>query len=211
VHNTGAISTSASAATAATGFPWTSVGLQVGATALGLIARFLTRTHNHHFHPGSPYFLPDFNSALASGGPAKAGMTHLVGEEGPELFIPKIDGYVVPNYRLPAMIHMKDAIPFGGYRASGGPVDPSENYVVGEDGPEVWSPPARGTILSNAALNQQKTGDTYIDARGTDPAAVNQSIRRANIATHKESVKSSFKTYVEYKNRTPQTNVNQRF
>ena len=34
---------------------------------------------------------------LASGGPAKAGQPYIVGEEGPELFIPKNSGTVVPN------------------------------------------------------------------------------------------------------------------
>ena len=34
---------------------------------------------------------------LASGGPAKAGQPYIVGEEGPELFIPKNSGTVIPN------------------------------------------------------------------------------------------------------------------
>jgi len=34
---------------------------------------------------------------LAGGGPAKAGQPYIVGEEGPELFIPKNSGTVIPN------------------------------------------------------------------------------------------------------------------
>jgi len=34
---------------------------------------------------------------LANGGPAKAGQPYIVGEEGPELFIPKQSGTVIPN------------------------------------------------------------------------------------------------------------------
>ena len=34
---------------------------------------------------------------LAKGGPAKAGQPYIVGEEGPELFIPRNSGTVVPN------------------------------------------------------------------------------------------------------------------
>lgn len=34
---------------------------------------------------------------LASGGPAKAGQPYIVGEEGPELFIPRNSGTVIPN------------------------------------------------------------------------------------------------------------------
>ena len=40
---------------------------------------------------------------LASGGPAKAGQPYIVGEEGPELFIPKNSGTVIPNDITEAM------------------------------------------------------------------------------------------------------------
>jgi len=40
---------------------------------------------------------------LASGGPAKAGQPYIVGEEGPELFIPKNSGTVIPNDQTMAM------------------------------------------------------------------------------------------------------------
>jgi len=40
---------------------------------------------------------------LASGGPAKAGQPYIVGEEGPELFIPKASGTVIPNNQTMAM------------------------------------------------------------------------------------------------------------
>jgi hypothetical protein len=41
---------------------------------------------------------------LASGGPAKAGQPYIVGEEGPELFIPKASGTVIPNGQTTAMM-----------------------------------------------------------------------------------------------------------
>ena len=37
---------------------------------------------------------------LAKGGPAKAGQPYIVGEEGPELFVPGQSGTVVPNHQL---------------------------------------------------------------------------------------------------------------
>ena len=40
---------------------------------------------------------------LASGGPARAGQPYIVGEEGPELFIPKNSGTVIPNDETMAM------------------------------------------------------------------------------------------------------------
>ena len=39
---------------------------------------------------------------LANGGPARAGRPHIVGERGPELFVPKSSGTVVPNHAMGA-------------------------------------------------------------------------------------------------------------
>lgn len=41
-----------------------------------------------------------FGGFLASGGPAMAGKAHIVGEKGPELFVPGMSGTVVPNNQL---------------------------------------------------------------------------------------------------------------
>ena len=43
---------------------------------------------------------PMFGTPLANGGIAKAGRTHLVGERGPELFTPRVSGFVTPNHAL---------------------------------------------------------------------------------------------------------------
>lgn len=40
---------------------------------------------------------------LATGGPANAGQAYVVGEKGPELFVPKSAGTVIPNNKLGAM------------------------------------------------------------------------------------------------------------
>ena len=39
-------------------------------------------------------------SGLAKGGPAKAGQPYIIGEEGPEIFVPKQSGVVLPNSAL---------------------------------------------------------------------------------------------------------------
>lgn len=41
---------------------------------------------------------------------------------------------------------------FGGGLASGGPVNAGETYLVGEEGPELFTPRGAGTIVPNAAL-----------------------------------------------------------
>jgi phage-related minor tail protein len=43
-------------------------------------------------------------------------------------------------------------LPIGGARAAGGPVDAGVPYLVGEQGPELFTPGAAGAIAPNAAL-----------------------------------------------------------
>lgn len=60
---------------------------------------------------------------------------------------------------------------FGGARADGGPVMAGRTYLVGERGPELFTPGSSGGITPNHALGGG--GNTYvIDARGADMGAV---------------------------------------
>ncbi len=53
---------------------------------------------------------------------------------------------------------------FGGARAGGGPVRPSEHYIVGERGPELFSPNTAGYIIPTAQVGGGAAGaSTYID------------------------------------------------
>ncbi len=54
------------------------------------------------FGTGSDFGNLDLGGFLASGGPASAGTAYVVGEQGPELFVPNTSGYVVPNDALMA-------------------------------------------------------------------------------------------------------------
>ncbi|MGC1781751.1 MAG: hypothetical protein WA708_04470, partial [Acidobacteriaceae bacterium] len=74
-----------------------------------------------------------------------------------------------------------DMMDFGGGMASGGPVSDNMTYLIGEQGPELFTPGARGNITPNHILkNMSSGGDTYhfhhthnVDARGSnDPAQV---------------------------------------
>ena len=42
---------------------------------------------------------------LADGGPAKKGTPYIVGEEGPELFVPDQNGTVIPNDKTTSMMN----------------------------------------------------------------------------------------------------------
>lgn len=64
---------------------------------------------------------------------------------------------------------------FGGFRASGGPVSSGRSYIVGERGPELFTPSSAGSIIPNNALGGGGGQIVYapqIDARGADVAAV---------------------------------------
>lgn len=45
-----------------------------------------------------------FAGGKAAGGPVKAGMRYLVGEQGPEMFVPSVPGVVVPKFEGPASV-----------------------------------------------------------------------------------------------------------
>ncbi|MBV9905532.1 MAG: phage tail tape measure protein [Alphaproteobacteria bacterium] len=51
-------------------------------------------------------------------------------------------------------------LPIGGARASGGPVDANVPYLVGEQGPELFTPSTAGAITPNAALGPQRPSIT---------------------------------------------------
>jgi len=46
---------------------------------------------------------------------------------------------------------------FGGFRAKGGPVDPSKTYIVGENGPEWYTPGSSGNIVPNDKIGGMVT------------------------------------------------------
>ena len=95
------------------------------------------------------------------------------------------------------------SIDFGGFLADGGGVDPGRAYVVGENGPEVFSPRASGSIVPNHALGGSTTIHYHVDARQADLGAANR-IHRALEATHAAAVANSVRATAERAKRTPQ-------
>jgi len=69
---------------------------------------------------------------------------------------------------------------FGGGRAAGGPVSGGTTYMVGERGPELFTPSSSGTIIPNHRLGGGGGGSTYnitvngaIDPEGTARTIIN--------------------------------------
>jgi hypothetical protein len=82
--------------------------------------------------------------------------------------------------------------PFGGGRASGGPVSAGKTYLVGEKGPELFSPGSSGTIIPNNKLGSSQSGTTInISVSGAiDPASTARQI--ANLLRNEASTSGSF-------------------
>lgn len=55
-----------------------------------------------------------WNPARAGGGPVEAGKMGLVGERGPELFVPKVPGTIIPNNQLASMMGGGQTINYNG-------------------------------------------------------------------------------------------------
>jgi tape measure domain-containing protein len=62
-------------------------------------------------------------------------------------------GSVVPNFSQPTYVGVAP-IGLSGQRAAGGPVNEGENYLVGENGPEIFNPNTSGTIIPNSQLGK---------------------------------------------------------
>ena len=96
---------------------------------------------------GGPFgFLAGF---LADGGRAQAGRPYVVGEQGPELFVPKTSGTVISN---------EDATSTGPGLGGGGPVTVNFNIVANDTrGFDELLLSRRATIqgIINGALNQR--------------------------------------------------------
>ena len=101
---------------------------------------------------------------FAEGGRPKPGKPAIVGEKGPELFIPDSAGTVIPNdiskqlisFGLKGLPKSVD-LPFF---AEGGRPKPGKPAIVGEKGPELFIPDSAGTVISNDVSKQLTNFDT---------------------------------------------------
>ena len=76
-----------------------------------------------------------------------------------------------------------------GGRAGGGSVYGGSSYLVGERGPEVFTPGASGFVTPNGGWGGGGVVNNYVDARGaTDPAATEMAVRRAINESRQQAV-----------------------
>jgi hypothetical protein len=85
-----------------------------GATALPASTMATTEAPNNAGYGILGSLLGAGGTALAKGGPADKGKTYVVGEKGPELFVPKTSGTVIPYEKLKAAIEKKHGVSTAG-------------------------------------------------------------------------------------------------
>lgn len=92
--------------------------------------------------------------ARAMGGPVNSGQTYLVGEKGPELFVPKNDGGIVSNYALGGMVRSNKS-GYGKYAGARSFIrgkDSIRSPKLGADGKPMEVDPNSGMASSMAGM-----------------------------------------------------------
>lgn len=82
---------------------------------------------------------------------------------------------------------------FGGFRATGGPVAAGTSYVVGERGPELFTPKSSGAIIPNGSFGGGRTAidlNVYVDDDGRLAAIAQQNGAQAGAAVAVRVVQS---------------------
>jgi lambda family phage tail tape measure protein len=76
------------------------IAMQLKASATGLFKSLFGMYAGGGFGTGNAYGNADLGKFLADGGSANANTPYVVGERGPELFVPRSSGTVIPNHAL---------------------------------------------------------------------------------------------------------------
>jgi tape measure domain-containing protein len=93
---------------------------------------------------------------FANGGSPPVNKISVVGEKGPELFVPRTSGTILPSTDIGGGLFKANGGPVsaggGLFKANGGPVSAGGSYLVGERGPEILQMGSRGgnSIPNNA-------------------------------------------------------------
>jgi len=93
--------------------------------------------------------------------------------------------------------------------ASGGDPDPYGTSIVGENGPELFTPRGvAGTVSPNSSLSKifgsgQPNITNHIDARGTNAADVDRRVRQGSLQAYQQAIKDSQTQHTEHNARVP--------
>ena len=76
------------------------IRIQLRAQMISLFSGMFSKFSGGGFGSGNAFGNQDLGGYLADGGPAEANTPYIVGERGPELFVPRSAGVVIPNNQL---------------------------------------------------------------------------------------------------------------
>jgi hypothetical protein len=101
---------------------------------------------------------------------------------------------------------------FGGGKAIGGGVSLGKTYLIGESGPELFTPGATGFVTPNNRISSGGSQTTHmpvtVDARGShDPAAVEAAVNRGIAAAAPQIVAASLAAGKDQRARVPSSRV----
>lgn len=94
---------------------------------------------------------------------------------------------------------------FGGGRAVGGGVNAGTTYLVGERGPELFSPQSNGTIVPNHQLGGGNVYYTVHVANGVTPEQMDMRVRSALQEYHPHGVQAAVHAVHDHRLRVPMT------
>ena len=111
--------------------------------------------------------------ARAMGGPVDSGKPYLVGEKGPELFVPKNSGGIIPNYEVGGLISRGKS----SYGLSGNPAKRAQQLAEqaaraaaykssGMENPEYKEGPLSGSKVTNGITNSYGIQGSFPNANG---------------------------------------------
>lgn len=109
---------------------------------------------------GIASFFKMFAGFFAEGGDVSPGQFHMVGENGPEFFVPGQHGTIFPS--ASAFKNAPSSSSFGGFREAGGAVKPGMAYMVGEKRPEIFMPTPPPTSQSLTSSGRGSGGSTQV-------------------------------------------------
>ncbi len=157
------------------------------------------------FGTGANYGNLDLGGFFADGGTPPINQVSIVGERGPELFVPSTIGTIIPNNKIAEIVkgNKFDAkenyknLNLGGFFADGGVPPVNRASVVGERGPELFVPRTAESAVPKNALSSMSGGGQTINYNGPfiqSMSAIDTQSGLQFLAKNKQSVWSAYQS-----------------
>lgn len=157
------------------------------------------------FGTGANYGNLDLGGFFADGGTPPVNQVSIVGERGPELFVPSTIGTIIPNNKIAEIVkgNKFDAkenyknLNLGGFFAEGGIPPVNKASIVGERGPELFIPRTNESSVPKNSLSGMSGGGQTINYNGPfiqSMSAIDTQSGLQFLAKNKQSVWSAYQS-----------------